>query len=233
MWNYNSDGEQDVAWLIVSREPVEPQWASRRISVFQDPAGRSVKPSLWHQRCLGFMATVETHVLYYPSTRNTHSLLQIHCINIPDIWQTLLKRRRCTHLGHHWCFTKLLQLYCFGHTLASCSQETHWRLPKNRVSSHLSDLVIKPMMLRWVSLVVAWMRKYHSHTTINSYRWVWRRSSNERDGLRKARCTRILMAWSMGPLATMYSIPVSYTSMGRRYLKTVPAAWKFWGLSTL
>lgn len=45
--------------------------------------------------------------------------------------------------------------------------------------------------------------------------------------------TRTLMGWLMGPFATMYSIPVSYTSVGLLYLKMVPATWKFWGLSTL
>lgn len=37
----------------------------------------------------------------------------------------------------------------------------------------------------------------------------------------------------VGPWATIYSIPVSYTSMGLRYLNTVPAMLKFFGLSTL
>lgn len=45
--------------------------------------------------------------------------------------------------------------------------------------------------------------------------------------------TMTFRPWLVGPCATMYSIPVSYTSMGRRYLTTVPAMLKFLGLSTL
>lgn len=45
--------------------------------------------------------------------------------------------------------------------------------------------------------------------------------------------TMTFRPWLVGPWATMYSMPVSYTSMGRRYLTTVPAMLKFLGLSTL
>ena len=45
--------------------------------------------------------------------------------------------------------------------------------------------------------------------------------------------TMTFRPWLVGPCATMYSMPVSYTSMGRRYLTTVPAMLKFLGLSTL
>ncbi len=81
-------------------EPAESQWASRRISVFQHPAERSIKPGLWHGHCLGFMATVRTQGLCSIIPRHRLTItVRLHYIYILDIWQALFKRRRYTHFS--------------------------------------------------------------------------------------------------------------------------------------